>query len=212
MTTTSPLIYVIDDHHEARESLQALLGVHGFLVETFPAAEPFFDNYPHGVFGCVITDLRMDNMDGYEVVQRMKDERYPLPVIVVSAFATVSEAVKIMRAGADTLIQKPYDDTEILEAIQESLEQFEKRKANHAQKNDLNARFRSLSDEELEVLESMIAGLPSKAIAHQMDLSPRTVDRRRTAVFEKLEAKSLAELAMIYVEWSKENGNADSWS
>jgi len=211
-TTTSPLIYVIDDHLEARESLEALLAAYGFLVETFSDAEDFFENYPHGVFGCVVTDLRMSNMDGYEVVQTIKRQKFPLPVIVVSAFATVAEAVKIMRAGADTLLQKPYEDTEILDAIRDSLEEFEQRQARSEQKLDINARFRTLSEDELEVLRRMISGLPSKAIAHQMDISPRTVDRRRTAVFEKLEAKSLAELAMIYVEWSRSNGNTETWA
>lgn len=197
-----PRLFVIDDHQEARESLQALLSAHGYDVQIFADAETFFNHYPQHDHSCVITDLKMMGMDGLEVVRKIKLQQVVFPVIVVSAFATVAEAVQIMKAGADTLIQKPYSDIEILEAVEEALN-----RTPATVDDDLTKRFQTLTDEEMLVLEKVIAGQPTKAIAYSMGVSSRTVDRRRLSIFEKLEAKSLAELAMMYVEWSRDQGH-----
>lgn len=206
-----PLLHVIDDHKEARESLQALLGAHGYRVQIYPNAEEFFAAYPQEPYGCVITDLKMYGIDGLQVVQMIKQHRLPMPVIVVSAFATVGEAVQIMKAGADTLIQKPYDDAEILQAVRESLGRLEKSSQRQTELSELTQRFNALTAEELNILERMTAGQPTKAIAYEMDLSSRTVDRRRMSIFEKLQAKSLAELAMLFIEWTRlQNNHSDT--
>jgi two-component system response regulator FixJ len=202
---TKPLLHVIDDHKEARESLQALLIAHGYRVHIYPNAEEFFAAYPQEPNGCVITDLKMYGIDGLQVVQMIKQHQKPMPVIVVSAFATVGEAVQIMKSGADTLIQKPYDDSEILQAVSESLQRIKAVNLRQTEISELNERFESLTSEELHVLERMTAGQPTKAIAYELDLSSRTVDRRRMSIFEKLQAKSLAELAMLFIEWTRLN-------
>lgn len=210
-TSTARYIDIIDDHQDAREALVALLSAHGFKhLRSFSSGQDYIEQGSAQEAECIITDLRMSGKDGYEVLTEVKQLQPHLPVIVVSAFATVGEAVKIMKAGADTLIQKPYQDTEILQALDESLTEMSEQARKQEELTGLQQRFQSLTEEEVTILEKMIAGLPTKSIAYQLDLSTRTVDRRRTAIHEKLGAKSLAELAMMFVAWQQADSEAES--
>ncbi len=194
-------IYIIDDHEESRNSLRDILVSDGYHVKTYADPQDFFASTPANVSGCLITDYKLKEMDGLQVVKQVKRHQYALPVIVVSAYATIAEVVAIMRAGAHSLLQKPCSDQEILTVLKEALESQQLVVNQQQQFQRLKQRFESLAEDEIHILECMISGQPTKAIAVSLDISTRTVDRRRTAIFEKLQAKSLAELAKMYIEW-----------
>lgn len=196
-------IYVIDDHPESLRFLEELLLSEGYSVSLHTSASTFLANYPDRGVGCVVTDFKLEGMDGLQLLQEIKQQEHRHPVIVLSAFVSIAEAVKIMRAGAYSLLQKPYDEQEFLAVVKEALEHSHLAENEFQIANDLKERFNGLTPIEILVLEKMISGVPTKAIAADLDISTRTVDRRRTTIFEKLKARSLAELVMMYVEWSQ---------
>lgn len=209
--------YIDVIHHDTaeRKSLLELLATHAYtLLRGFDNGQEYLDRASWKQSQCVIRERGPSGEGGHQFLREVKQHWSALPVIVISGSITVGEAVAIMKAGANTILQKPFRDLELLSAIAECLAQEQARKQDQAA--DLQQRFRSLTGEEMAILEMMIAGQPTKSIAYQLDLSTRTVDRRRTAIHEKLHSKSLAELALLFIEWSRaENisetsqGNAD---
>lgn len=196
-------IYIIDDHEDSRNSLRDILVSYGYRVQTYADPQDFFASTPANVSGCLITDYKLKETDGLQVVKQARRHKPALPVIVVSAHATIAEVVAIMRAGAHSLLQKPCSAQEILAVLREALESQQLVVNQQQQFQQLKQRFESLAEDELHILECMISGQPTKAIAVSLDISTRTVDRRRTAIFEKLQARSLAELAKMYIEWAQ---------
>ena len=198
-----PIVYIIDDHSAGREGLAALLTVNGYAVESFGRARDFLDLDYRASAGCVITDLRMDHIDGLDLLVQLRTDNCLLPVILVSAYATIPETVQIMKNGALTLLQKPYEESEILEAVDYAL------KVNSQQIGDqdhfliLRKQFNNLSNEEFHILEMITSGASNKMIALQLDVSARTIDRRKQSIFYKLNIDSVAELAILYVDWSQ---------
>ena len=198
-------IYIIDDHEDGREALQALLSVHGYRTESFSDAAQFLQMANRTETGCVITDFRMEEINGLELLTQLKKEKSVLPVILVSAYATVPEAVQIMQQGALTLIQKPYSEQQILDAVELALKINARQLLERGHQTELQEQFLTLSEEELQILELLVSGTTSKEIALRLDISSRTIDRRKQAIFTKLNVDSIAELTMLYIEWSQIN-------
>ncbi len=198
-------IYIIDDHEDGREGLQALLSVHGYRTESFSDAAQFLQMANRTETGCVITDFRMEEINGLELLTQLKKEKSVLPVILVSAYATVPEAVQIMQQGALTLIQKPYSEQQILDTVELALKINARQLLEQGHQTELQEQFLTLSEEELQILELLVSGTTSKEIALRLDISSRTIDRRKQAIFTKLNVDSIAELTMLYIEWSQIN-------
>ena len=183
------LIYVVDDDDAVRDSLSLLLESAGHLVQTFEAATDALASCRARTPGCVITDVRMPEMDGLEFQEKLAESRIEVPVIVITGHADVPLAVRAMKAGAVDFIEKPFPD----EAILASIETAMKRRPRAADP-DLLERLSSLTPREREVMELLVVGHPNKVIAHRLDISPRTVEIHRAHVMEKMKAKSLPEL------------------
>lgn len=207
--------YIDVIHHEAaeRQSLMELLATHGYtMLRGYENGQEYLDRESWKQSQCVITDRGPSEGDGHRFLREVKLHWSALPVIVLSGSITVGEAVAIMKAGANTILQAPFRDLELLTAIAECLAQVQNREQARKQDQaaDLHRRFRSLTGEEMAILEMMIAGQPTKTIAYQLDLSTRTVDRRRTTIHEKLQSKSLADLALMFIEWSRTDNFFDA--
>lgn len=183
------LIYVVDDDDAVRDSLSLLLESAGHLVQTFEAATDALASCRARLPACVITDVRMPEMDGLEFQEKLADSRIEVPVIVITGHADVPLAVRAMKAGAVDFIEKPFPDETILASIETAI----KRQPRTADP-DLLERLGSLTPREREVLELLVVGHPNKVIAHRLDISPRTVEIHRAHVMEKMKAKSLPEL------------------
>lgn len=183
------LIYVVDDDEAVRDSLALLLESANHLVEVFEAAADALNACQARLPSCIITDVRMPEMDGLEFQERLALKRIDVPVIVMTGHADVPLAVRAMKAGAVDFIEKPFSDDAILASIDTAM-------ARSARMVDpaLMARIESLTPREREVLELLIVGHPNKVIAHRLDISPRTVEIHRAHVMEKMQAKSLPEL------------------
>lgn len=189
MSREDKLIYVVDDDDAVRDSLSLLLESAGHQVEAFEAAAAALDSCRSRPPACVITDIRMPEMDGLEFQQKLTDARIDVPVIVITGHADVPLAVRAMKAGAVDFIEKPFPDDAILASIESAVKQRRR-----AADPDLLDRLQSLTPREREVLDLLVIGHPNKVIAYRLDISPRTVEIHRAHVMEKMKAKSLPEL------------------
>jgi FixJ family two-component response regulator len=195
----APTVFVVDDDPAARESLAALVQSAGYDAETFPSGEAFLRDYVRSRPGCLIADIRMLEMSGLDLQDRLARENCPLPVIIISAYANAPLAVKAMKQGAVNLLEKPCRESELLESIRRAIELDAERRRDRAELNELQFRYKSLSDDERRVLEAIVAGKANKVIARELNIGLRTVEARRHNVFEKMKADSLAELVKMMV-------------
>ncbi|MGZ0170708.1 MAG: response regulator transcription factor [Planctomycetales bacterium] len=194
-------VFVIDDDQAVRESIAALVDIRGLPVETFASGEDFLAPYSGVAPGCVVTDLRIEHgMTGLELQVALSERGCEIPVIVISAYANVSNAVQAMHNGAMTLLEKNCSTDELWKAIIEALATDSDRRAASQQHKTLLVRFGQLKPEELVVMQGIIDGQLNKVIAKDLSISLRTVETRRHNLLEKAGVSSVPELVRLYVE------------
>lgn len=200
-------VFVIDDDEAVRESIAALIEIRGNRVRKFANAEEFLKEFQKGTPGCVVTDLRIETgMSGIELQQALKERGAEIPVIVISAYANVRNAVQAMHQGAVTLLEKSCSSDELWEAIQSALQRDRESRERHNVLQQNLQRFARLNREELEVMVRVVRGMLNKAVARELTISLRTVETRRHNVLQKLEVDSVPELVRLYVELEQELG------
>lgn len=189
MPPENRLVFIVDDDEAVRDSLELLLESAGHAVQAFEAAADALAACRSRLPACIVTDVRMPEMDGLEFQEKLSEAGIRVPVIVMTGHADVPLAVRAMKAGAVDFIEKPFGDEAILASIESALKRTPQI-ADHA----LLERLESLTPREREVLDLLVIGHPNKVIAHRLDISPRTVEIHRAHVMEKMKAKSLPEL------------------
>jgi two-component system response regulator FixJ len=197
MPSDTDIVHVVDDDEAMRDSMAFLLRAENFQVQTYADAADFLTALPQIKVGCVVTDVRMPGMSGIELLQRLRELKVSLPVIVVSGHGDVPLAVEAMKTGALDFIEKPFDDDVFLRAVRLALSAQAVDSQRQAQKASINSRLESLSNREREVLEGLVAGHPNKTIAYDLGISPRTVEIYRANVMEKMQARSLSDLVRM---------------
>ncbi len=191
------VVHVIDDDAAVRQSLAFLLSTAGLAVCVYESAAAFLEVVSGLKGGCVVTDIRMPEMDGLELQRELKDRKAELPVIVMTGHADVSLAVEAMKAGAVDFIEKPFDDEVLIRAIRSALAHQAQRTERQQGMADVRARLSLLSKREREVLDGLVEGKSNKIIAHDLGLSPRTVELYRANVMTKMQADTLSELVRM---------------
>jgi two-component system response regulator FixJ len=191
-----PSAHVIDDDAAARESLAFLLSTADIAVETYASAAAFLA-VADAAMGVVVTDVRMPEMDGLQLVRRLKEKGVALPVIVMTGHGDVPLAVEAMKEGVIDFIEKPFDDEIMLSAIRAALSRRGDAAARADERADFLRRIDSLSPRERQVLDGLVAGKANKVIAYDLDISPRTVEIYRAHVMTKMQAQSLSELVRM---------------
>ena len=188
------LIYIVDDDEAVRDSLSLLLEARGHTVRSFASAPEFLAAMPSLRPGCLIADIRMPEMDGLELQQRLIERAMPFPLIVITGHGDVPLAVRAMKAGAVDFIEKPFAAETILNSAAAALARLAEPPERDPQAANAAARLALLTPREREVLHGVLAGLPNKSIAYDLAISPRTVEAHRARVMDKMGARSLSEL------------------
>lgn len=196
--TDAATIHLVDDDDAVRDSLVALLETHGFAVRAFASAAEFLANCPTSAAGCLLTDIRMPDMDGLALQERVAATYPGLAVVMMTGHADVPLAVRAMKAGAVDFVEKPFPAPVIVETLGRALDQSARRRAAAPDAGgEIRTRLETLTPREREVLDGLVAGLPNKTMAYDLGISPRTVEIHRARVMEKMRAKSLSELVRL---------------
>jgi two-component system response regulator FixJ len=190
-------VHVVDDDLAVRQSLSFLLATVGLPVRLHESAVSFLETVKEPVNGCIITDVRMPEIDGIEFLRRLRSRGISAPVIVMTGHADVPLAVEAMKQGALDFIEKPFDDDLFLAAVRSALDQQEQNAQQTSQATEVQARLQSLSERERQVLDGLVAGKANKVIAYDLGISPRTVEIYRANVMGKMQAASLSELVRM---------------
>ena len=190
-------IHIIDDDAAMRDSLAFLLDVNGYAARTYETADGFLKGMAAETLRCVISDIRMPGMSGIELVRKLRSVGTECPVILITGHGDVALAVESMKAGASDFIEKPFDDTALLGAIRTALDVRPVTTGETSARKEAQARLAELSPRERDVLQGLVAGKINKVIAHDLSISPRTVEVYRANLMAKTGARSMSELMRI---------------
>lgn len=194
-----PQVHVIDDDEAVRSSLALLLESAGLSVRCYAAAADFLAVASSIEVGAVLTDVRMPEMDGLTLQRRLAESGCRLPVIIMTGHGDVPIAVEALKAGATDFLEKPFDDSHLLDAVHKAIATSQRVHQLVAATADIAARLATLTPREREVLDRLVAGQPNKTIAYDLGTSPRTVEVQRARVMEKMGARSLPDLVRMVI-------------
>jgi len=191
---SGPIIFVVDDDDAAREYVCWLLESAGWAVRSYSNAQSFLDDYDPTCAGCLISDVRMPGLSGLDLQREMAARPIRLPIIMISAFAEVPMAVRAMRDGAVDFLEKPFDGQALLDRVRAAVDADRAWREDEVERSAVAARLAKLTPRQRAVLEGLTAGKPSKIIAAELGVSPRTVDVHRFRLMRQIGADSLPDL------------------
>ncbi len=197
MASVDVVVHIVDDEEAVRNSLAFLLGASGFAVRTHASAAAFLEIAPGIKNGCLVTDLRMPDIDGVELLRRLNAAGTMLPTIVVTGHGDVHMAVEAMKNGALDFIEKPFSDGVLIDSIRRAVDKANSLLDADAAEARTRDRLATLSEREIQVLKGVVEGRANKTIAFELGISPRTVEVYRAGLMSKMQTKSLAELVRM---------------
>jgi two-component system response regulator FixJ len=193
-----PQVHVIDDDPAVLRSISFLLATHGMPVRTYGSGAAFLAAHAQGVAGCILSDVRMPELDGIALLRALRAAGSDLPFLVMTGHADVAMAIEAMKEGAVDFIEKPFCEATLTSMVARALATWRVTAARDARASTARRRLAMLSQREREVLEAIAAGRASKAIAHDLGLSVRTVEVHRANILMKLAAdNTFAAVAML---------------
>jgi two-component system, LuxR family, response regulator FixJ len=187
-------VFIVDDDPGIRDSLAMLLRTSGYETQSFASATEFLASNLLNTVGCLIADVQMPEMDGVTLQKELKTRGSSLQVIVMTGHAEIPIAVGAMKAGAVDFLEKPFDEPVLLESVKRALDRASMAGDHAREARNAAARLALLTERERQVLELIVAGKANKVIAHELSISPRTVEIHRSRVMEKMDAGNLADL------------------
>ncbi len=195
--TDNKRVYLVDDDEAIRRSASFMLRSSGYAVKTFATGLEFLEVVDGLKPGCILLDVRMPAIDGLHVQQALRKRGIIHPVVVITGHGDVSVAVGAMKGGAINFIEKPFEKSVLLEAIDDGLARLGQATCDVSCREEAAARLRKLTPRERDVLRGLVLGHPNKTIAFDLGISPRTVEVHRANLMQKLEVTSLSEALRI---------------
>ncbi len=197
MRSAAPLIHVVDDDDGFRTAVARLLRASGYDVALHESGERFLEAHPPDGPGCILLDLRMAGLSGLELQERLIGSNNDLPVIFLTGAGDIPTSVHAIKAGAEDFLSKPVSKEILLNAVRRALDRCESEHRRRLELNSLRDRIARLTPREREVLALVVRGRLNKQIAGDLGTAERTIKAHRHRIMEKLEVKSVAELASI---------------
>ncbi len=192
-------VFVVDDDAAVRQGLRFMLRAAGYFVEAFPSARSFLEGYDPRRGGCLLLDVQMPEISGFELQQQLNIRGWRIPVVFITGHGTVPQAIAAVKAGAFDFIEKPLREDTLLDAIERALHWNDRAYEERLERASLQARAALLTPREGEVFKLIVAGEPNKVIARHLGISFRTVELHRAHIVEKLQARSLSDLIRMGV-------------
>ena len=196
-STLGSTVFIIDDDASVRKSLSRLLRSAGYMAETFASAEEFLGREHFNGIGCLLLDVQMPGLTGMDLQEELNRADYHMPIIFITGHGNIPMSVEAMKKGAVDFLTKPFDDKELLQAIEKAIEKDTYARAEYDETLDIRKRIELLTSRELEVLRYVITGMLNKQIALKLDIAEKTVKVHRGRIMEKLCVDSVAELVRL---------------
>ena len=196
--TLSPVIDLIDDDDAVRQALALLIGTVGLRVRQWADPQVFLREFDRQAIGAIVLDVRMPGISGLTVLDTLVAQGVDQPVIMLTGHGTVDMCRRAFKSGAAEFLEKPVNDEQLLEALQNAVRQHVRSRERNQADRQARERFAQLTEREREVLGLVTSGLTNKEIGRALEVSPRTVETHRAHLFAKLEAESLAQLIRQY--------------
>ncbi len=191
------IVYVVDDDETVRRSLARLVRSVGLKVDTFASAQAFLEHKGQDRPSCLVLDVRLPGLSGLDLQTAMGQSQRTMPIIFITGLGNVPMTVRAMKGGAQDFLEKPFEDQELLDAIQRALARSRAARAEDAERADIEGRLATLTPRERQVLELVVAGLLNKQIAGELGAAEKTIKVHRGRVMKKMQADSVAELVRM---------------
>jgi FixJ family two-component response regulator len=197
MMNSAAVVYVVDDDATIRKAVSLLMRSVGIDVVTFPSAQAFLESPAPRRPACLVLDVRLPGLSGLELQSRLAQVQPAVPIVFITGHGNVPTSVRAMKGGAVDFLQKPFDDEELLAAIQRALALSHRARAESAERAAVQRRLDTLTPREREVFELVLTGMLNKQIAAELGAAEKTIKVHRGRVMHKMQASSVAELVRM---------------
>ena len=191
------MIYIVEDDASFRKSMERLLRASGFEVASFLSANSFLSQRSIRHPACLLLDVRLPDINGLELQQKLTEKGCSLPIIFMTGHGTIPMGVQAMKKGAVDFLPKPFEAKQLRSAIEKALQRDGLNMKKKLQENKINALINTLTPREKEVLRWIITGKLNKQIARGLGTSEQTIKIHRIRVFQKTKVSSVADLVRL---------------
>lgn len=192
-----PVVHVIDDDESLRTALSRLLGAAGYRVSTYESANRFLEHIDAEGPGCIVLDVNMPGLNGIQLQSQLLAQQCELPIIFLTGHGDIAMSVRAIKTGAEDFIAKPVAKDDLLDAVQRAISRYEETHNRNTNLKGLQERLDALTAREREVFDLLVTGMLNKQIAFKLGNTERTVKAHRHSIMQKMQVKSVAELASI---------------
>lgn len=197
----APIVHIVDDDADMRDSLMFLLRSVGLNVKVYASAVEFLSLYIDNAPGCLLFDVRMPDVSGLELYEKLISEGVRVPVIFMTAYADVPMAVRALKSGAVEFLEKPFNRQDLIDRVQRVVSADAARWESGEHWEDVGRRLAELTSRERDVLDLVMTGMPNKTIAARLEITERTVELRRASLLKKLQVQSTVKLVRMLTEY-----------